>query len=102
MQDRIRHFVARNEKFEKEKLKNVNQRPHLEGDSLEFLWDIADAGPDTYQIIGLGDFKLCRELAYFDDIPRFHEVKEFLKNRYETRFKSLRPTEGSLDRLSYT
>jgi hypothetical protein len=113
MQDRIKRFAARHEKFrEGETQESRPTAGPLEGASLEFLWDIADAGGDTYQIIRLGDAEVWRELAYFDNIPRFHEVKEFLKNRYETRFKSLRPTEGSrewlcgdnagkLDRLSY-
>jgi len=109
--DRIKRFEARNEKFETERLKSADQLPDLEGDSLEFLWDIVDAG-DTYQIIKRGDIEVWRELAFFDNIPRFHEVKEFLRDRYGTRFRSLRPTDaslewlcgdnaGKLDRLSY-
>jgi hypothetical protein len=99
MQDRIKRFAARNEQFEKEKLRSADQLPELDGDSLEFLWDIADAGGDTYQIIRLGDFALWREFAYFDNIPRFNELKGFLKNKYGTRFKSLRPTDDSLEWL---
>jgi hypothetical protein len=112
MQDRIKHFAARNEKFEREKLQSVDQLPELKGDALEFLWDIEDAGGDTYQIIRLGETEVWRELAFFDSIPRFNEIKEFLRNRYGIRFKSLRPTDGSLEwlcgdtgrlnRLSYT
>jgi hypothetical protein len=37
MQDRIKHFQARNEQFEKEKLQSVDQLPELDGDSLEIL-----------------------------------------------------------------
>jgi len=112
MQDRIKRFEARNEKFETKKLKCADQLPDLEGDSLEFLWDIADAGGDTYQIIKRGDTEVWRELAFFDNIPRFNEVRELVRNKYGTRFKSLQPTDrslewlcgenaGKLDRLSY-
>ncbi len=54
MQDRLKHFQARNEQFERNKLQSVDQLLELEGNSLEFLWDVADAGGDTYQIIRLG------------------------------------------------
>jgi hypothetical protein len=99
MQDRINRFQTRNERFAKEKLQSADQLPELEGDSFEFLWDIADAGGDTYQIIRVGNSELWREFAYFDNIPRFHEVKEFLRKKYGTRFNSLRPTEDSLEWL---
>lgn len=112
MQDRIRRFQTRNEQFEQEKLLSVDQLPELEGDSLEFRWDIADVGDETYQVIGVRNSELWRELAYFDNIPRFYEVKELLRAKYGNRFKSLRPTDdslewlcgdnvGKLDRISY-
>jgi hypothetical protein len=99
MQDRRKRLQARNETFEKEKLQSADQLQELEGDSFEFLWDIADAGGETYQIIRVGNSELWREFAYFDNIPRFNEVKGFLKNKYGARFKSLRPTDDSLEWL---
>ena len=99
MKERLNRFQARMDKFAQEKLKSIGQVPQLQEQSLEFIWDIEDAHGDTYQIIRLGDTEIWRELAFFDNIPRFKEVKEFLRNKYGTRFKSLRPTDGSLEWL---
>ena len=80
---------------------------------LEFTWDIADAAGDTYQVIRLRDAEIWRELAFFNNIPRFNEVKDLLRKKYGSRFKMLKPTEaseewlcgdnaGKLFRLDYT
>jgi hypothetical protein len=110
--ERLRQAEVRTERFEREKIVSVDQLPELDGESLEFIWDLAEVDGDTYQIIRLGDAELWRELAFFDSIPRFNEVKELLRQKYDTRFKALRPTErseewlcgdnaGKLFRLSY-
>jgi hypothetical protein len=113
MRERLNHFQARMDRFAEEKLQSIDQLPELQGPSLEFIWDIEDRQGETYQIIRLGDTEVWREVAFFDSIPRFHEVKEFLRDKYGTRFNSLRPTDdslewlcgdnaGKLDRLSHT
>jgi hypothetical protein len=99
MRERLNHFQVRMDKFAREKLQSIDQLPELPESSLEFLWDIEDAQGETYQIIRLGDNEVWRELAYFDSIPRFDEVKEVLRDKYGARFKSLRPTADSLEWL---
>jgi hypothetical protein len=55
---------------------------------------------DFHQIIKVGDVELWRELAFFNNLRRFEEVKELLKARYGKRFRSLTPTRGSVEWLS--
>jgi hypothetical protein len=61
---------ARIDRFEWEELTSIRQLPDLEGESLEFMWDIANLEGETYQIIRLGDVELWRELAFWDNIPQ--------------------------------
>jgi hypothetical protein len=111
--EQVAQAQARIDRFKREKLESINQLPELDGEMLEFTWDIADANGDTYQVIRLGDVEIWRELAFFDNIPRFNEVKELLRKKYGNRFKMLKPTEasqewlcgdnaGKLFRLDYT
>jgi hypothetical protein len=111
--EQVAQAQARIDRFKREKLDSINQLPELDGEMLEFTWDIADAAGDKYQVIRLGNAEIWRELAFFDNIPRFHEVKELLRKKYGTRFKILKPTEasqewlcgdnaGKLFRLEYT
>jgi len=95
---------ARMNKFWSNHLHSLEQLPELEGDeSLEFAWDIAvhvgDENED-YQIIRVGEREVWRELAFWGNMVRFNEIKDLLKQRYGTRFKSLTPTDGSLDFLT--
>lgn len=41
-----------------------------------------------------------RELAFWDNMVRFNEIKGRLKQKYGLRFISLTPTDGSLDYLT--
>jgi hypothetical protein len=50
---------------------------------------------EDYQIIRVGEREIWRELAFWDNILRFNEIKDLLKQKYGTRFKSLTPTDGS-------
>jgi hypothetical protein len=102
--ERIRRLEARMNKFWSNHLHSLEQLPELEGDeSLEFTWDIAvhvgDENED-YQIIRVGEREVWRELAFWDNMVRFNEIKDLLKRKYGTRFKSLTPTDGSLDFLT--
>jgi hypothetical protein len=89
------------ERFDHEKLRRADQLPALDGESLEFDWDFAkgDDG-EFYQLIRLGDVEVWRELAFFNNIQRFEEIKGMLRAKYGRRFKSLTPTDASLEWLS--
>jgi hypothetical protein len=111
--EQIAHAQARIDRFKHEKIDSIELLPELDDEILEFTWDVADAAGEQYQIIKLGDTEIWRELAFFDNIPRFHQVKELLRKKYGSRFKMLKPTEasqewlcgdngGKLFRLEYT
>jgi hypothetical protein len=96
MEDRMNRFWSNH-------LHSLDQLPELEGESLEFTWDIAvHVGEENedYQIIRVGEREVWRELAFWDNMVRFNEIKGLLKQKYGTRFKSLTPTDGSLDYLT--
>jgi hypothetical protein len=91
------------ERFDQEKLRSADQLPDLDGESLEFEWDFQkgdDGDGDFYQVIRAGDVEVWRELAFFNNIRRFEEIKGLLRTRYGTRFKSLTPTAASIEWLS--
>jgi hypothetical protein len=100
----IRRTEERMNRFESNHLHSLEQLPELEGDeSLEFTWDFKQHVGDEdekYQIIRVGEIEVWRELAFWDNIERFNEIKALLKQKYGTRFKSLTPTDGSLDFLT--
>ena len=89
------------DRFEQEKLRSADQLPDLDGESLEFDWDFVkgDDG-EFYQVIRAGDVEAWRELAFFNNVPRFEEIKGLLRAKYGTRFKSLTPTAASIEWLS--
>jgi hypothetical protein len=100
-------------RFEQQRIMRVDQLPELPSDGLEFIWDFTEMDGEAYQIIRLGNAEIWRELAFFENIDRFNDVKELLRKKYRERFKSLTPTEDSLEwlcgdnpgklfRLSYT
>jgi hypothetical protein len=100
----IKRMEARMNKFWSNHLHSLEQLPELEGDELlEFTWDIkvhvGDERED-FQIIKIGEREVWRELAFWDNILRFNEIKALLKQKYGPRFKSLTPTDGSLDFLT--
>jgi hypothetical protein len=89
------------ERFDQEKLSSADQLPNLDGESLEFDWDFVkgDDG-EWHQVIRAGDAEVWRELAFFNNLRRFEEIKELLRAKYGTRFKSLSPTQASIEWLS--
>ena len=100
-------------RFEQEKIVSVDQLPELVGDGLKFIWDFAETDGEVYQIIQLGNAELWRELAFFENIDRFKQVRELFRQKYGARFKTLKPSRDSLEwlcganagklfRLSYT
>jgi hypothetical protein len=50
-------------------------------------------------VIRAGDVELWRELAFFNNLQRFEEIKGLLKAKYGTRFRSLTPTPASIEWL---
>jgi len=101
----IKRMEVRMNRFWSNHLHDLDQLPELEGESLEFTWDIAvhvddENENEDYQIIKIGQREVWRELAFWDNILRFNEIKDLLKRKYGTRFKSLTPTDGSLDFLT--
>ena len=98
--DRLKRRQARLAKFEREELKSSSQLPDLQGESLEFTWDFVQMDEENYQVIRTGEAEVWRELAFWDNIPSFNEIKSLLRERYGARFKSLTPTEDSLDWLT--
>lgn len=81
--------------FEREGLKSAEQLPDLAGEELEFDWDQEQDGEKDLTIIRWGDALVWKEPAFYEGRPRFNQVKEILKARYGSRFKSLKPTERS-------
>jgi hypothetical protein len=89
------------DRFEQEKLRSADQLPDLDGESLEFDWGFAKGSDGEWsQIIRSGDVEVWRELAFFNNVPRFEQIKGILKSKYGTRFKSLTPTAASIEWLS--
>jgi len=89
------------DRFEQDKIRSADQLPDLEGASLEFRWDfVKGEDGDFYQIIRVGDTELWRELAFFNNLWRFEQIKGLLRTKYGTRFKSLTPTLASIEWLS--
>ena len=80
--------------FERRKLRSVDQLPELDGERLEFLWDLT-LGDENRAVIRLGEREIWAEPALWEGFPRFDEVKELLKERYGARFVSLTPTDAS-------
>ena len=98
---RVNHNWELLEKFEREKITSVDQLPELQEESLEFVWDFVKATDgEYYQIIRLGERELWRELAFWNNLGRFEEVKGLLKQKYGTWFRSLTPTDDSLEWLT--
>lgn len=81
--------------FERDGLKSADQLPDLAGNELEFAWDQEQEGENDLTIIRCGEAVIWKEPAFYEGWPRFNQVKEILKARYASRFKSLKPTERS-------
>jgi hypothetical protein len=95
----LQRLETRMARFEREKLKYSSQLSHLNGESLEFTLDVVSADGEDYQVIKLNDLEIWRELAFWDHLPRFNELKNLLRQKYGSKFKSLTPTAWALDWL---
>jgi hypothetical protein len=100
-ESRIKDNWKLQERFDQEKLRSADQLPNLDGESLEFDWDFAKGfDGEFYQVIRARVVEVWRELAFFNNIRRFEEIKELLRAKYGTRFRSLTPTQASIEWLS--
>jgi hypothetical protein len=101
--EQIRRLEERMNRFWSNHLHSLDQLPELEGQSLEFTWDLetrVGEEKEDFQIIRIADREIWRELGFWENILRFNEIKGLLKQKYGTQFKSLTPTDGSLDFLT--
>lgn len=80
--------------FEERKLRTPDQLPDLDGDRLEFFWDMT-WGDEKLTVIRFGEREIWIEPALWEGFERFYEVKELLNQRYGARFSSLTPTADS-------
>ena len=66
--------------FDRRKLRSADQLPDLDGDRLEFLWDMS-WGDEEPTVIRFGEREIWVEPTLWEGFPRFYEVKELLKQR---------------------
>jgi hypothetical protein len=59
-----------------------SQLPALDGDALEFVWDLVTEGGDNYYVLTVGSQLVWRERARVEDWERFNQVKQLLKKKY--------------------
>lgn len=89
------------DRFEREKLRSTGQLPDVDGEALEFERDFRKGTDgEFYQVIRVRKVEVWRELAFFNNVRRFEEIKGLLRAKYGTRFKNLTPTNASIDWLS--
>ncbi len=86
----------RRERHERTKLRSPEELPDLVGVELHFIWDLK-TGEDGDEVVQVkhSEQVIWIELAFFEDWPRFNEVKDILKQKYGERFASLRPSEAA-------
>ncbi len=100
LRERLKTIEARMKKFEFEKLEGIHQLPELDGGFLEFALDVLHLDGEDYNVVQWGDTEIWRELAFWDNVPRFDQIKDILKQKYRTRFTSLTPTNEGLEWLT--
>ncbi len=100
----IREYVeqidAGLDKFAREKLREPEQLPEIDEDSITPRWDTITAIPMTARtLIKHGDTVIFSEPARWEEYERFAEVAEILKAKYGHRLRDLVPTPRSEDWL---
>lgn len=81
--------------FEQTKLRSLEQLPDVPGLNLEFIWDFISTNQGDFIQIRVGETEIWREIAFFECVWRFNEVKDILKKKYGKQFRRLTPTERS-------
>ena len=93
---KLQPVIRREEAYERDKLKSPSQLPEIDGEALGFEWDIVDEKDgEGYNVLRVQGREIWRELAWYENLARFYEVKAIIKVRYGPRFRSLTPAEGS-------
>lgn len=106
---RLEEREAREELFAKTKLRRARQLPSVPGREPFVVDWILDRGTegDSWVVLRVGDQELWREIAHYEDLPRFQRIAKLLRRRYRRRLLELRPAEGEAtvyilgDRLSW-
>lgn len=79
---RVEHNWELIRRFEQEKISSADQLPELQGEALEFIWDLVKvADGEYYQVIRLGEREIFTEPAFWGNTSRFAEVKRLLKKK---------------------
>lgn len=81
--------------FERVKLKSPDELPDIRGDQkLDFIWDSeTDEMKPGNVVIVCNNVVIWREPELYEGWSRFTEVKNIIKEKYGTRFKSLTPSD---------
>lgn len=76
--------------------------PDLDGDRLEFTWDLVFTGPDNWPhaIVRLGDREILRERTWYENADHYRSVIKSLIAKYPGRVYDVAPTDYS-DHLLY-
>jgi hypothetical protein len=88
-------WKKRRDEYENQFLKTPDQLPEVEGEELDFLWDFEKNADKEWTVIRLGQTEIWREPAIWEGCDWFEVRKEALKQKYGSRFRSLKPTDAS-------
>lgn len=90
----IRDEILRN--FEEKKLKSPDELPNLEGNKLDFIFDVEDKPEnkfDEHALIIYNDKVIWAEPLLYECWSRFNEIRQILIEKYGQRFNSFKPTQ---------
>ena len=73
-------------------LNSPSQLPAIGEKWFVLMWDAEDVNGRSETLIKCGEKVIFRELAFYEDYPRFGEVAEILKERYGKALLDLIPT----------
>ncbi len=70
--------------------------PELEGDKLEFIWDLDFVdNVKPFVILKLGGQEILRENTFYEHVPHFKDVVDTLLRKYPGRVYDVAPTEDA-------
>jgi len=105
---RVDERTTREQAFEATKLREARELPDVEGDATFVArWSLEQHGGDSYVALRVDEQELWREVAHYEDLPRFEVISGLLRERYEDRLLELRPDAGEAivyilgDRISW-
>lgn len=91
----VEEIEAVRERWEREKLRSVDDLPDIAARSFVLRWDLSGKEP-LRTVIKLGNRIIFNEPAVYEGAWRFEEVATILKAKYGSHLKDLEPTERSL------